>query len=259
MQTNLVNDLVMPILYSALEYWYLPVIALIILFLKTPFVKGWIGEKLVHITVKNIVKDKNGILLNNLILPAETDTTQVDHVVMIPSGIYVIETKNMKGWIFGDAKSKNWTQQIYKHKSKFQNPLHQNFKHLKTIQSLLNIEEPMIHNIVVFVGSAEFKTEKPNNVFGLFKLRTFLKKQNDDNLTTIQIEEFATILTTTKLANSIKNNRQHVKKLTEKYESTNTCPKCSSHLVERTVKKGERAGQTFFGCSAFPKCRYTKN
>lgn len=39
---------------------------------------------------------------------------------------FVIETKNYQGWIFGTIKQPQWTQQIYRHKRKFQNPLHQN-------------------------------------------------------------------------------------------------------------------------------------
>jgi restriction system protein len=36
------------------------------------------------------------------------------------------------------------------------------------------------------------------------------------------------------------------------------CPRCGSELVEREAKRGTNAGNTFLGCSAFPKCRYTE-
>ncbi|MBK7731174.1 MAG: restriction endonuclease [Gammaproteobacteria bacterium] len=36
------------------------------------------------------------------------------------------------------------------------------------------------------------------------------------------------------------------------------CPRCGSRLVLRTAKKGANAGGQFYGCSAFPKCRYTQ-
>jgi len=39
--------------------------------------------------------------------------------------------------------------------------------------------------------------------------------------------------------------------------ATNSCPKCASELVMRTVKKGENKGNQFLACSSFPKCRYT--
>lgn len=35
------------------------------------------------------------------------------------------------------------------------------------------------------------------------------------------------------------------------------CPKCDSDLVKRVAKKGPNTGNEFFGCSSFPKCRYT--
>ena len=248
-----------PMISTALSYWYLWFIAIIFLFIKTPFFKGWIGEKILALYIKNIVKDKKGILLNNLLLPCDKDTTQIDHVLLLPSGIFIIETKNMKGWIFGDAKSKTSTQQIYKHKSKFQNPLHQNYKHVKTIESLLELDDTQVHNIVVFVGNATFKTQIPQGVYGILKLRKFLKGQTGNNFSHNKLQEYFNILKSQKQKNTIKNNYNHVKNLKEKYNSDTICPKCSNELVERVIKKGERKGQIFIGCSNFPKCRYTKN
>ena len=48
----------------------------------------------------------------------------------------------MKGWIFGLANQKTWTQKIYKHTNKFQNPLHQNYKHVKTLEAQLIFRLP---------------------------------------------------------------------------------------------------------------------
>jgi hypothetical protein len=50
--------------------------------------------------------------------------------------VFVVETKNMKGWIFGSATQPFWTQKIFRSNYKFQNPLHQNYKHVKTLQAL---------------------------------------------------------------------------------------------------------------------------
>ncbi len=36
------------------------------------------------------------------------------------------------------------------------------------------------------------------------------------------------------------------------------CPICGSKMVLKTAKKGINAGEKFWGCSAFPKCRATK-
>ena len=68
----------------------------------------------------------------------------------------------MKGWIFGSANQKQWTQQIFKHKSKFQNPLHQNYKHVKTLEDLLligsNAKNDSVFSVIIFIGDSTFKT-----------------------------------------------------------------------------------------------------
>ncbi|WP_462270725.1 nuclease-related domain-containing protein [Desulfobacter sp.] len=53
-------------------------------------------------------------------------TTPIDPIIISKYEIFVVETKNMKGWIFGQPKQKMWTQKIFKHSSKFKNPLHLN-------------------------------------------------------------------------------------------------------------------------------------
>ncbi|MBQ6041356.1 MAG: topoisomerase DNA-binding C4 zinc finger domain-containing protein [Oscillospiraceae bacterium] len=34
------------------------------------------------------------------------------------------------------------------------------------------------------------------------------------------------------------------------------CPRCGAAMVLRTANKGANAGKQFYGCSAFPKCRF---
>lgn len=38
----------------------------------------------------------------------------------------------------------------------------------------------------------------------------------------------------------------------------NVCPQCGSRLVLRTARKGQSAGNRFYGCSSYPRCRFTK-
>ena len=40
-----------------------------------------------------------------------------------------------------------------------------------------------------------------------------------------------------------------------KSKSSPYCPQCSSIMVERIAKKGKWAGNSFWGCSRFPKCK----
>jgi hypothetical protein len=77
--------------------------------------------------------------LDDLLLPSvgNTDSVQIDHVVVSNYGIFVIETKTYKGWIFGDAHKRYWTQVIYSCKTKLYNPLWQNYSHIKAIELLV--------------------------------------------------------------------------------------------------------------------------
>ena len=99
-------------------------------------------------------------------------------------GVFVIETKHYSGWLFGDAKSKQWTQVIYGAKHRFQNPLHQNYKHIKAVQELLDFLAPEhVIGLVVFTGRAEFKTDTPSGIFSLESVIEHLKGFNEELLT----------------------------------------------------------------------------
>ena len=56
-----------------------------------------------------------------------------------------------------------------------------------------------------------------------------------------------------------KTSNENVDNYVGNDESSLLCPQCGSKLVLRTAKKGENAGNQFYGCSAFPKCRYVQN
>src|SRR5262245_65100442 len=79
-------------------------------------------------------------------------SVQIDHVVVTDTGVFVIETKHYSGWIFGHPNDSHWTQVIYKKKSRFQNPLRQNYGHVKAVQSLFNLPDAAFFPIVVFTG-----------------------------------------------------------------------------------------------------------
>jgi ssDNA-binding Zn-finger/Zn-ribbon topoisomerase 1 len=53
----------------------------------------------------------------------------------------------------------------------------------------------------------------------------------------------------------IKNTEECEKTISEE----RICPRCGNKLVLRIAKKGENAGNKFYGCSRFPKCWYIEN
>lgn len=95
--------------------------------------------------------------------PDGRGTTQIDHIVMSRFGIFVIETKNYAGWIFGGARQKMWTQSIFGRNTQFPNPLHQNHLHVLALQGFLGLPQRNFHSIAFFVDG-DFRTEMPENV-----------------------------------------------------------------------------------------------
>lgn len=117
------------------------------------------------------------VLLNNVTLKTNDGTTQVDHVLVCDVGIFVIETKHYSGWIFGSPHESHWTHAIYKRKWKFQNPIRQNFGHVKAMQSLFTLPEDNFIPLVVFTGNAEFKTDVGPAVVKLPQLLAVLSEE----------------------------------------------------------------------------------
>ncbi|MFK5882299.1 MAG: NERD domain-containing protein [Sulfurospirillum sp.] len=233
---------------------------LILVFVKSSFGKGLIGEFLVNLAI-TLRLDKNEYhLFKNVTISTNDGTTQIDHIIVSIYGIFVIETKNMKGWIFGDKNQKTWTQKIYKHTNKFQNPLHQNYKHVKTLESLLNINQNKIFSIITFVGDSTFKTEMPENVTYTGGFINFINSKKIKLLSEQEVFEINSLISEKRLAQTFKthiNHMQHVKDIVKEKENKKLCPKCGNFLVKRISKRGQTKGSEFYGCSSYPKCRYT--
>ena len=275
-----------PQLIKALSmYWFLIPLFLLPVVLKSAWFKGILGEFLVNYLLTKFLPKDQYTLIKNVTLPTDDGTTQIDHIVASPYGVFVIETKNMKGWIFGSAKQKQWTQKIFKYSGKFQNPLHQNYKHTQTLAACLSIPHEQIFSVVVFIGNSTFKTRMPENVTYARGCVEYIKTKQVIQFTQSQVAEIAELIEAGRLTRGLKTNlahNKHVKNIvnakitpevlipnttgnvikniiendrTEKNSIEKTCPKCGSEMKLREAKKGTNAGYQFWGCSNFPKCR----
>ena len=204
------------------QLWWMIPLFLIVGAIKAfkPFLKGKLGECTVSAHAKLYLDKEKYTLLNDCTLPDDANvTTQIDHILLSPYGIFVIETKNYKGWIFGGERQKTWTQKIYKNSYKFQNPLHQNYKHQKVLESVLvDIVDPtLIHSIVVFMPDCEFKTQMPNNVFRSAAWTDFIKSFTNDVIPEMKLRRIKYRLEKEILEKSWKTNRQHVQNLKDRH------------------------------------------
>lgn len=226
--------------------------------LKTPMWKGKFSEKLVYRKISKLSDEY--IIFNNLQFENNGYSTQIDHVVVSPYGVFVIETKGYKGWILGGENSEYWTQTIYKSKHQFYNPIKQNEGHIRYLRYLLRCSKkiPFIP-IVVFNNSANLKVNVTNHMvvnrcnlkWAILQYKTpFLDKTTIDWIVkTIQQNH---ISANKEVLKRHKHNTQ-----SQQYRSWNlinqgTCPRCGGQLTMRQGKFG-----SFYGCSNFPKCKFT--
>ena len=128
-------------------WWWLVPVMLVFGVFKSPWFKGALGETFVRLIAKFRLPADTYHPIHNVTLPTADGSTQIDHIFVSRFGIFVVETKNMKGWIFGGESQAQWTQKIFRKSFKFQNPLRQNYKHTKTLESALEISPDFIHSV----------------------------------------------------------------------------------------------------------------
>jgi hypothetical protein len=179
--------------------------------------KGNQGERYVSSILKTGLDPESYFVLNDILIPSGNATTQIDHVVLSNFGIFVVETKNMGGWIFGNESQSKWTQSMPgARKFSFQNPLRQNYKHTKALSVLLKINHDLFHSIVFFVGSAEMKTGTPSNVMSE-GLIDYIHNKNKVIFSNEKIIKVKNLLVESVIENSDSNIRNHVWNLKEKH------------------------------------------
>ena len=89
-------------------------------------------------------------------------STQIDHLIVSPYGLFIIETKNHKGFIFGDMDNKIWTQVLNGENGKrvyggrthytFYNPVKQNQGHILELSKQLKIPINYMTGMIVFTS-----------------------------------------------------------------------------------------------------------
>ena len=121
----------------AVEMVVVAMLVVAVWFLTSRRTKGMAGEWMVGLALRGL-DSREYRVLNNIYLPLPDGTTsQIDHIVVSRYGLFVIETKNYKGWIFCDRDSKVWTQCLGGKgrrkpiKNTFPNPIRQNYSHLQ--------------------------------------------------------------------------------------------------------------------------------
>jgi restriction system protein len=191
-----------------------------ILFLRNSnYVKGWLGEFMVNLSARLFLDKKTYHLIKNVTLPTEDSTTQIDHIVVSKYGLFVVETKNMKGWIFGSENNAEWTQQIYEHRNKFQNPLRQNYRHAKVLEEILGLMPNKIFSVIVFVGGSTFKTVMPENVTYAGGYIKYIKSKTEPLFGQFEVQDIIKKIEEYKLDPGLKTRRHHIENLKNQHSA----------------------------------------
>lgn len=227
--------------------------------LKSPKTKGRIGESSVRRKLDKLNSKEYKVLHDLMIRRTNGRTSQIDHVVISRYGVFVIETKNYKGWIVGSEKSEYWTQVLYRRKERLYSPIRQNYGHIKALEEHLEDGTIPFVSIIAFTTRAELKLqEMTTDVVYTTDLARTIQTYKKAVLSNEQIERIQTALSA-KRTHTRKERKQHVADIKRNIQEKEAlaiaglCPRCRGKLVERQGKNG-----VFIGCSNFPKCRHTK-
>lgn len=241
-----------------LWFLFLAPVFVLILILRSAWFKGKLGESKVNLGLDFLLDQEVYRLVKDVTLPVGDGATQIDHLVISPYGIFVIETKNMKGWIFGRPDQAQWTQQIYQYKQKFQNPLRQNYKHVKVVQELLGLAPHQVHNVVVFVGACTLKTPMPAEVVhGVSNLADFIRSKRVPVFAENEVRRLIESILDKRLDPSLRTKSTHVRHVKREISNNavgagKACPRCGGVMVVRTNRRSE---ERFLGCRRYPRCK----
>ena len=248
------------------------------------FDKGSQGEYLIWDSLQQLPGYKK--FLFNCYLPKRNgESTEVDLILLHESGIYVFESKNYSGWIFGTETQQYWTQSLpgrygQAHKVKFFNPILQNQAHLKWLGEYLGIDSHFFYSCIVFGDECTLKditlTSGRHYVTNRSNLFAAISSHIQLSITKLSPEQidslYAKLFPLTQV--DAEQRAQHIKEVKEIQHKQEVaaqapvasaqgsqggiCPLCGGRLVLRTATRGANAGNKFWGCSNFPKCRYIK-
>ena len=229
--------------FSIYGWWY-----------NTPKNKGKRGEEEVFNILLQLPDEYH--LMNDVILQTNNGTTQIDHVVISRYGVFVIETKNYRGNIYGDDNRQNWKQNIV---TEFYNPVKQSLGHSNAIRrNLKNWPHLKVIPIVVFTNRANLQNVKTcYHVVYDYQLLSTIYSYQTVYLNDSEVKDVANWLYHVDVREFV-DDKTHVHnvrsaKIQQTYKiKSGICPNCGGTLVLRSGRYGG-----FYGCSNYPTCKFT--
>lgn len=228
---------------------------------------GDYGEKRVSSFLEDL-DCKDYRIYNDILIRNGKYTTQVDHTIISRYGIFVLETKNIHGKVYGNGHAEFWKQYLpgigYKRcgstqEHQLRNPIWQNEGHIKTLLRLVFGDGVPVYGIVVFPNDADLMITADKPVLHMREVVPFIKQYCNIVITSDQMNFYRRRLFEV-ISTSESDRKVHLENVYRNKERRDSavahgkCPKCGGNLILRKGKYGD-----FYGCSNYPRCKYTLN
>ncbi len=254
---------------------------------------GIFGEKQIRFELEN--SHFPMYVLHDLYLEHNGLSAQIDYLVVTKKHIYVIECKNLYGNIEIDNKGNFIRSFSYGKKTikeGIYSPITQNNRHIELIKAIRMEEKTNILTRTLFEKGFEknyrsiivlanprtvlndkfAKKEVKSLVIRADQLVEYIKSTDrvDDaeTMSEKQMEALARFFAEKNQNNPVDYTLKYREMLKDfetkedvkinsqmEQETMPKCPKCGAVMVMRVAKKGENAGEKFYGCSMYPKCK----
>lgn len=225
---------------------------------------GGLGEYLTEYALVHGELPGRKAVFRNVLVPRSTGPTsesEVDVLMLHETGIYVMESKNYAGWIFGSESQSQWAQTLENGtKERFYNPIIQNRAHVKALAACLGLPLDAFRSYIVFSERCTLR-KVPNNTDSYLicqrqHLLKLLRKDVggrercfDDQ----RFDELEASIGRLAAESTDEAKTEHIEQA-QRVKAGEVCPRCGGELVRRKGRYGE-----FMGCSNYPKCRYTRS
>lgn len=221
----------------------------------SPESKGERGENRVAKILGDTISCEQYVINDLLFQNENGQSCQIDHIFINKFGIWVIETKNYTGNIYGQENQREWTQVLAygNEKNKFYNPIKQNATHIYHLSNYLKVKNVFI-NVVVFLSHADITNIVSNNVYSIYELPKIKNQTTNITLSIDKMEYYYNKLLELKNNATITKN-EHIENIYKMQQQIQRgiCPRCGGKLVLHNGKYGQ-----FYGCSNFPNCKFKK-
>ena len=201
--------------------------------------RGQKGEKKVKDILKKI-KEYHKVLNDVTFVVGKTEMShQIDHILIHPHGVFVIETKNYYGEIISDTHDSFWLKVVKGKAEKISNPLKQNKSHMIVVKRLLDNKYDVIPVVVFVKNNAPYIDDNAINMKDLllfidsYPYQILLEKKDIDEIYKLLKSKASDISKKEHLENIgyLKEIKKEFRLEMEYAIENQMCPRCDSEMI----------------------------